>query len=191
MAPRYIGMDVHVQSTTIAVMGPSGRRIREDRVETNISALKGVLRGVGGEKIVAMEEGLLSTWLYEMLRHTVNEVVVFQPEKKQPGKNDSRDAWRIQSKCFTWQLDPYIYTVARIVVINKILYTLICRTAVFRKQTSLFRIVFQQTVSNGQITAISIEFAAMPHSCKLQADMLEHYLALVDCSSFRAGVFCL
>ena len=32
---RYIGLDVHSRTCTVAVMGPSGRRLQEQVLETN------------------------------------------------------------------------------------------------------------------------------------------------------------
>ena len=36
---RYIGLDAHGTSCTFAVVGPSGRKLRSDVVETNGAAL--------------------------------------------------------------------------------------------------------------------------------------------------------
>ena len=43
---RYIGLDAHASSCTVAVVGPSGRRLHSQVVETNAGALIRVLRGI-------------------------------------------------------------------------------------------------------------------------------------------------
>lgn len=92
---RYIGVDAHLQSCTVAVMGPSGRRLREQVVETNGKALRGFLLSFAGEKHICLEEGELSEWLYEVLASVGKEVVVVQPEKRKGSKSDSLDAWEL------------------------------------------------------------------------------------------------
>ncbi len=45
---RYIGLDAHASSCTVATVGPSGRRLHSQVVETNAGALIRVLRGIPG-----------------------------------------------------------------------------------------------------------------------------------------------
>jgi transposase len=90
---RYIGLDVHAQSCTAAVMGPSGRHLREQRLETNGEVLRGFVCSVAGQRHLCVEEGLHSDWLYELLEPVVDEIVVAIPEKQRGAKNDSADAW--------------------------------------------------------------------------------------------------
>lgn len=93
---RYIGVDAHLKSCTIAVMSAAGRRLSEQRVETNGEALVAFVRGMAGRKHVCFEEGLNSEWLYEVLEPHVCEIVVVQPEKHQRrSKSDSADAWKL------------------------------------------------------------------------------------------------
>jgi hypothetical protein len=63
---RYTGLDAHGQSCTFAVMGPSGRRIRHDVVETNGAALVRYVKALAGRKHLCLEEGTQSGWLYEI-----------------------------------------------------------------------------------------------------------------------------
>ena len=42
---EYIGLDAHASSCTLAVVGPSGKRLGSHVVETNARALIEVLRG--------------------------------------------------------------------------------------------------------------------------------------------------
>lgn len=90
---RFIGLDAHVETCTLAVMGPSGRRLKEQVVETHGQALRQFLTGTPGRKHLCMEEGALSDWLYELLEPQVHQLLVVQPGKRQGSKNDARDAW--------------------------------------------------------------------------------------------------
>jgi transposase len=90
---RYIGLDAHAASCTLAIVGPSGRRLREQVVETNGEALIGAIRSIGGQRHLCIEEGELSTWLYELLRPHVARVVVAQAMREVGPKSDSIDAF--------------------------------------------------------------------------------------------------
>ena len=90
---RYIGIDAHSASCTLAVVGASGKRLRSLVVETNGRALVNAVQGIPGRLHVCLEEGTQSAWLHELLQPHVEEVVVMvAPETKGP-KSDSRDAW--------------------------------------------------------------------------------------------------
>jgi transposase len=91
---RYIGIDVHSESCTVAILGPTGKRIREARVETNGEALTEFFRGISGSKHVCLEEGTHAEWIYELLEPGVDELVVVIPEKGSGSKSDSSDAWK-------------------------------------------------------------------------------------------------
>ena len=50
---RYIGLDAHASSCTLAVVGPSGKRLSSYVVETNARALdRGAARDPGGAEFV-------------------------------------------------------------------------------------------------------------------------------------------
>ena len=91
---RYIGLDAHGQSCTFGVMGPSGRKIRHDVVETNGAALVQYLRGLPGRKHLCLEEGTQSAWLYEILSPHLEELAVAGNEKSHGPKSDVLDAFQ-------------------------------------------------------------------------------------------------
>ena len=93
MADRYAGLDAHLESCTLAVMGAGGRRISSQVLETNGRVLVNAVRGIGGRVQLCIEEGTLSAWLYEVLEPHVVELAVTVPEKNQGQKDDLRDAW--------------------------------------------------------------------------------------------------
>ena len=73
---RYIGVDVHAASCTVAVISERGKRLKDFRVETNGQALVEAIRTVAGRKHLIFEEGTQSAWLYEVLSPHVDELVV-------------------------------------------------------------------------------------------------------------------
>jgi hypothetical protein len=73
---RYIGMDVHAASCTVAVISQTAKRLKDFPVETNGQALVEAVRMIPGRKYLVFEEGLQSAWLYETLSPHVDEIVV-------------------------------------------------------------------------------------------------------------------
>ena len=64
---RYIGLDAHSSSCTVAVIGPSGKRLSSQVVETNAKALAQVISAIPKNRHLCLEEGTLSGWLHEVL----------------------------------------------------------------------------------------------------------------------------
>lgn len=90
---RFIGLDAHSQTCTFAVLGPTGKRLREHVLETNGKLLVEFVKGVAGQRRLCLEEGTHSEWLYETLKPHVDEIVVVQPRRSDGRKNDAIDAW--------------------------------------------------------------------------------------------------
>ena len=91
---RYIGLDPHGTSCTFGVIGPSGRKLRHDVVETSGAALVSYLRSIPGRKHLCLEEGTHSAWLYEILSPHVEEIVVAGISESRGQKSDVLDAFR-------------------------------------------------------------------------------------------------
>jgi len=106
---RYLGLDAHAQSCTLTVMGPSGRHLKCQVVETNGRALVDAVRNVPGQRHLCLEEGTQSAWLYELLRPHVEELVVVVPPKRTGGKNDERDAWSRANDLRTGSIETHVY----------------------------------------------------------------------------------
>jgi hypothetical protein len=79
---RYIGLDAHASSCTLGVVGPSGKRLGSQVVETNARALVAAIRAVPGTRQHCLEEGTLSGWLHEVLSPHVHGLVVAGGERK-------------------------------------------------------------------------------------------------------------
>jgi transposase len=91
---RYIGLDAHGTSCTFGVIGPSGRKLRQDVVETSGTALVHYVRSIPGRKHLCLEEGTQSAWLYEILSPHVEEIVVAGIPENRGQKSDVVDALR-------------------------------------------------------------------------------------------------
>jgi len=96
---KYIGMDVHKEATTIAVLDASGRLVMESIVETKAATIVQLVQGLRGDLQVTFEEGTWAAWLYDLLKPYVAKVVVCNPRKNallQSGnKSDRIDARKL------------------------------------------------------------------------------------------------
>jgi len=90
---RYVGLDAHAKTCTLAVLSRSGKRLRSMVVETNGRALVEAVKGIAGDIHLCLEEGTQSAWLHEILSPHTRELVVSVPEKRRGPKDDLRDAW--------------------------------------------------------------------------------------------------
>jgi transposase len=106
---RYIGLDVHAQSCTLAVVGPSGRRIKTEVVETNERSLVAALRLIPAPRHLCIEEGTHSAWLHEVLTPHVDELIVMVPPKRKGNKSDARDAWHLAEDLRRGTIDTRVY----------------------------------------------------------------------------------
>jgi hypothetical protein len=73
---KYIGIDVHASSCTIAVVDARGKQVGSHVVATNGREIVECLRAIPGQRHVCFEEGTQSGWLYEVLEPHAVEVVV-------------------------------------------------------------------------------------------------------------------
>ena len=91
---RYVGLDVHRDSISVAVLDSQGKVVKETVIETKEAALLGLIQELRGTLHVVLEEGTWSTWLYELLQGRVARVVVCDARKiLVPGnRNDRIDA---------------------------------------------------------------------------------------------------
>jgi transposase len=73
---KYVGMDVHKESISIAVMNAAGKLVMECVIETKASMLLQFIDGLRGDVHVTFEEGTWAAWLYDLLKPHVSEVLV-------------------------------------------------------------------------------------------------------------------
>ncbi len=110
---RYIGLDAHGASSTFGVIGPSGRKLRQDVVETNGAALVQYVRNIPGRKHLCLEEGTHSAWLYEILSPHVEEIVVVGIGKSRGQKSDVLDAFQRAEDLRTGTIKTHVFKAPR------------------------------------------------------------------------------
>src|SRR6266566_9343155 len=107
---KYIGMDVHQASISIAVSDAAGKLLMECVVETKASTILEILRGLKGSLWVTFEEGTSAGWLYDLLKPHVAQVIVCNPRKnslhKVGNKNDRADARKLSDLLRAGLLTP-------------------------------------------------------------------------------------
>ncbi len=106
---RYIGLDVHATSTTLAVVGPSGRRLRTSVVETNGKALIEVLKTIPEPRHVCLEEGTQAEWLFQILKPHATEVVVAKVASSRGQKSDAKDAFGLAELLRTGNIGARVF----------------------------------------------------------------------------------
>jgi len=96
---KYIGLDVHQATITVAVRDSAGKLVIEAILETKAETILQFLHGVRGSLHVTFEEGTWSAWLHDLLKPHVTRVVVCDPRKnallKAGNKNDRIDARKL------------------------------------------------------------------------------------------------
>jgi transposase len=99
---KYIGMDVHKESISIAVRNSAGKVVMECVIETKAITILEFIHGLRGELHVTFEEGTWATWLYDLLKPHVTRLVVCDPRKnaKQGNKNDQIDARELADRLY-------------------------------------------------------------------------------------------
>ena len=93
---KYIGMDVHKESISIAVMNSAGKIVMECVIETKASMILQFIDGLRGDVHVTFEEGTSAAWLYDLLKPRVTKLVVCDPRKnasmREGNQSDKIDA---------------------------------------------------------------------------------------------------
>jgi hypothetical protein len=59
---KYIGMDVHQATISIAVLNSSGKLVMESVIETKAITIVQFVRGLRGDLHVTLEEGTWAAW---------------------------------------------------------------------------------------------------------------------------------
>ena len=107
---KYIGLDVHKESISIAVLNAAGKTVMESVIETKANTILQFLDGLRGELQVTLEEGTSAAWLYDLLKPHVARIVVCDPRKnasmKQGNKSDKIDARRLAELLRLNHLNP-------------------------------------------------------------------------------------
>jgi hypothetical protein len=94
---KYIGMDVHKESISIAVRNATGKIVMECVIETKASIILQFIDGLRGDLQVTFEEGTLAAWLYDLLKPHVTKLVVCDPRKNKSMREGNQSQNRTES----------------------------------------------------------------------------------------------
>src|SRR5271157_1693671 len=107
---KYIGLDIHQATISVAVMDASGKLVMESILETKASTLLQFLSGLRGNLSVTFEEGTWAAWLYDVVKPHVTHLVVCNPRKnallKVGSKSDRIDARKLAELLRAGLLSP-------------------------------------------------------------------------------------
>jgi transposase len=96
---RYVGMDVHKETVSVAVLDSDGRLLNEAVIEAKAKAILHFLDQVRQPVHVTLEEGTWAAWLYGLMEPHVTEVVVCDPRQnallRHGSKADLTDARKL------------------------------------------------------------------------------------------------
>src|SRR5947209_9529165 len=96
---KYIGLDVHKATISVAVLDSRGKLVMESIVETKAATILDFFAGLRGTLSVTFEEGTWAAWLYDLLKPHVDKLVVCNPRKnallKDGNKSDRIDARKL------------------------------------------------------------------------------------------------
>ena len=96
---KYIGMDVHQATISVAVMDSTGKLIMECILETKAATILEFIDGLRGTLSVTFEEGTSAAWLHDLLKPHVSHLVVCDPRRnallKDGSKSDRIDARKL------------------------------------------------------------------------------------------------
>jgi len=108
---RYIGLDVHAQTTAFAVVSASGRQLSAEIIPTSARELIDRVQRVKRPRAVCLEEGNQSAWLSEVLTPHVDQLVVTVPTKRDRSKpkNDVADAYAVAEQLRRNAVDTRVF----------------------------------------------------------------------------------
>ena len=107
---KYIGLDVHQATISVAVMDSTGKLVMESILETKAATILEFFAGLRGTLWVTFEEGTWAAWLYDLLKPRVAKLIVCNPRKnallKDGNKSDRIDARKLAESLRGNQLKP-------------------------------------------------------------------------------------
>ena len=78
---KYIGLDVHQATISVAVLDCVGKLMMEAVLETKAATILQFIHGLSGTLRVTLEEGTCAAWLHDVLKPHVAQVLVCDPRR--------------------------------------------------------------------------------------------------------------
>jgi len=185
---RYIGLDAHASSCTVAVVGPSGRKLQHQVIETNAKPLIAFIRTVPKNRRLIFEEGTHSSWLFEVLSPHVQEIAVVGVRRSRGPKSDQIDAFALAEKLRIGDIQTRVYKkqgeFAALGHLTRAYGTLTVDTV--RTQNRIKSLLCSRGIPTGGKRVYSVSgrqewLSKLPAQARCQADLLYcQYDALVE-----------
>ena len=110
---KYIGLDVHQATISVAVLDSAGKLVMEAILETKAETILQFIHGLRGSLHVTFEEGTCAAWLHDLLKPHVAQVLVCDPRKnaliKAGNKSDRIDARKLAGLLYLNKLNPVFH----------------------------------------------------------------------------------
>ena len=107
---KYIGLDVHQATISVAVLDSAGNLVMEAILETKAETILQFIHGLRGSLHVTLEEATCAAWLHDLLKPYVTQVLVCDPRKnaliKAGNKSDRIDARKLADLLYLNKLNP-------------------------------------------------------------------------------------
>jgi transposase len=108
---RYVGLDVHRDTISVAVQDSRGKVILERVIPTSAAAVLELVELLRGQLHITFEEGTSAQWLAGLLQPRVAQVLVCDPRKndRRGSKNDRIDARELADLLRCGRLSPVFH----------------------------------------------------------------------------------
>src|ERR1700687_468882 len=121
---KYIGLDVHQATISVAVLDSAGKLVMEAILETKAETILQFIHGRRGSLHVTFEEGTCAAWLHDLLKPHVTQVLVCDPRKnaliKAGNKSDRIDARKLADLLYLNNLNPVYHGETRIRALKEV-----------------------------------------------------------------------
>ena len=81
---KYVGLDVHQATTSIAVHDSNGKLVSQSTIQTSSQEIRDFIGGLSGTIHLTFEEGTQAAWLYDLVKPLVAELIVCDPRQPLP-----------------------------------------------------------------------------------------------------------
>src|ERR1700724_4432430 len=144
---KYIGMDVHQATISVAVRDSRGNLVMEAILETKADTILEFIHGLRGSLSVTFEEGTWAAWLHGLLHPHVTRVVACDPRKnallKVGNHNDRMDARKLSELLYLNKLSPVYHGEQGIRTLKELARSYITITRDLTRVTSRLKAIYR------------------------------------------------
>src|ERR1700726_4746871 len=144
---KYMGLDVHQATISVAVLDSAGQLAMEAILETKAETILQFIHGLRGSLHVTWEEGTCAAWLHDLLKPQVTEVLVCDSRKnasmKAGNKNDRADARQLAELLYLNKLHPVYHGAAGIRTLKELARSYLAITRDLTRVMSRLKAVYR------------------------------------------------